>query len=102
MKEAIITEFVNFKVSETTTVEQVMLKADLLNEFQKQQDGFIDAELVKDMQENAWCLIYHFGNIEKVKAIGEKIRSSREFGEFVALVAPGSIRITLNQHFKRW
>jgi hypothetical protein len=102
MKDTIITEFVKFKVQETTTDEQIKAKADILNEFQKKQDGFIDAELVKDINENAWFLIYHYENLEKVKVIGEKMRSSKVFDEFMPLVIPGSLTVTFHHRLNRW
>ena len=38
-----ITELVKFKVSKTTTKEQLISSADIfINGFQKKQDGFID------------------------------------------------------------
>jgi hypothetical protein len=102
MKNAIVTEFVKLKVLETTTDEQLISKADILNDFQKKQDGFIDAELVKDMNENSWCFIYHYESMEKVKAIGEKMRNSRVFDEFNPLIVPGSFSVTFCQHLKKW
>ena len=102
MKTTIITESVEFKILETTTDEQLLSKADTLNDFQKKQEGFIDVELVKHIQENAWCLIYHFESMEKVKAIGEKLRNSIEFGEFVALTVPGSISVNLYHRLRNW
>jgi hypothetical protein len=102
MKNAIITEFVDFKVLETTTEEQLIGKADILNDFQKKQDGFIDVELVKNINENSWCFIYHFENMEKVKAIGEKMRNSKIFDEFTPLVVPGSLSVTFHQPLKKW
>ena len=102
MKDTIITEFVKFKVLETTTDEQLILKADILNDFQKKQDGFIDAELVKDTEENAWYFIYHYENMEKVKAIGEKMRNCKEFDEFKTLFVPGSIGVTFYPQLREW
>ena len=92
MKETIITELVKFKVLETTTEEQLISKVDILNDFQKKQDGFIDAELVKDDKENVWCFVYHYESLEKVQAIREKLRSSKVFEEFNSLIVPGSLR----------
>jgi hypothetical protein len=102
MKDTIITEFVKFKVLETTTDEQLTAKADILNDFQKKQDGFIDAELVKDVNENAWCFIYHYESLEKVKAIGEKMRNSKVFDEFIPLIKQGSLIVTFNQRLREW
>jgi hypothetical protein len=102
MKDKIITEFVNFKVLETTNVEQLISKADILNDFQKKQDGYIDAELVKGVEGNVWCLIYHYENLEKVKLIGEKMRSSRVFDEFIPLIVPGSLSVTFYHQLKKW
>ena len=102
MKNTIITEFVKMKVLETTTDEQLLLKADILNNFQKMQDGFIDSELVKDINDSSWCFIYHFENMEKVKAIGEKMRSSKVFDEINPLIVPGSFSVTFYQHWKKW
>lgn len=102
MKNSIITEFVNFKVLETTTEEQLISKADILNYFQKKLDGYIDAELVKNVKENAWCIVYHYESLEKVKVIGEKLRNSEEFGEFISLIVPGSISITFYHLLRKW
>ena len=102
MKNAIITEFVKFKVLETTTVEQLLTKVDILNDFQKKQDGYIDAELVKHVEENLWCLIYHYESMEKVKVIGEKMRSSKVFDEFMPLAVPGSVSVTFYHQLKNW
>jgi hypothetical protein len=102
MKNEVITEFVKFKVLETTTVEQLLSKADILNEFQKKLDGYIDAELVKGIEGNAWCFIYHFDSLEKVKVIGEKLRGSNVFSEFICLIIPESLNVTLNHQFKKW
>ena len=102
MKAKMITELVNFKALETTTDEQLILKVDLLNEFQKKQDGFIDAELLKDVKENAWCIIYHYESFEKLQAIGEKLRASKEFDEFISLIFPESLSITFYHQVSMW
>jgi hypothetical protein len=102
MKNSIITEFVKFKVLETTSTEQLISKTDLLDEFQKKQDGYIAAELVKQVEENAWCLIYHYESMEKVKAIGEKMRSNKVFDVFMPLIVPGSLSVTFNHQLKKW
>jgi len=102
MKATMITELVKFKVLETITDEQLELKADILNEFQKKQDGFIDAELLKDVKENAWCIIYHYESFEKVQAIGEKLRASKEFDEFISLIFPGSLSMSFYHQVSKW
>ncbi len=100
--KTIITEFVRFKVLDTTTDELLVSKADILNDFQKRQDGFIDVELVKGVKESEWYMVYHYENMEKVKAIGEKMRSSKIFDEFVPLTVPGSLNVTFYQQLKKW
>ena len=102
MKDTMITEFVKIQALETTTDEQLIAKADLLNDFQKKQDGFIDAELVKDVRENAWYIIYHYENMEKVKVIGENLRKSKEFAEFVPLLVPGSLNVSFYHQVRKW
>ena len=103
MKATTITEFVKFKVLETTSDEQLISKADLnVNGFHKNQDGFIDAELVKDVEENAWCFIFHYESLEQIMAVGEKMRQSKEFGEFIPLIVPQSISATFYDHLKKW
>ena len=103
MKETTITEFVKFKALETTTDEQLISKADLnVNGFHKMQDGFIDAELVKDVKENVWCFIFHYESLEQVMAVGDKLRKSKEFGEFIPLIVPQSISATFYNHLKKW
>lgn len=98
-----ITEFIKLNLAETVADEQMIAKSDLLiNDFMKKQDGFIDAELVKEGDKNAWSFIYHFDNIEKLKAIGEAMRKSKEFAEFITLVAPGSLSVTLHDQLRKW
>lgn len=98
-----ITEFVKLKKLETTTDKQLLSTADtLINDFWKQQDCFVDAELVKNIENNEWCFIYHFESMEKVKAIGEQMRASKEFGQFISLVNPENIKVTFNQQIKKW
>ncbi len=102
MKDTIITEFVKFKVLQTTTDDQLMSKADIFYDFQKNQDGFINAELVKDAEENVWLFIYHYESMEKVKAIGEKLRNCKEFDELKTLFESGSIGVTFCPQFRKW
>lgn len=97
------TEFVKFKVLETTTDEQLISEANShINGFQKKQDGFIDTELVKNIEENEWYFIFHYENIEKIKAVGEKMRKNKSFDQLNALIVPGSIRVTLYHHLRNW
>lgn len=98
-----VTELVKISVLEATTDEQLISKADIfINDFQKKQDGFIDVDLVKDIKENEWCFVFHYENMEKVNAIGEKMRTSKEFDDFKTLVVPGSIRLAFYNTFKKW
>lgn len=98
-----ITEFVKFKVLETTTDEQLISKADNhINDFQKKQDGFVDTELVKNVEENEWCFIFHYESLEKIKAVGEKMRNNKAFDELNALIVPGSISVTLYHQLRKW
>jgi ABC-type uncharacterized transport system substrate-binding protein len=102
MTNSIVTELVKFKVLETTSEEQLMSKAELFNEFQKKQDGFIDSEMIKDVKEDGWYFIYHYENMEKVTVIGQKLRESNAFKEFMPLLDPESLSITFHQQLKTW
>ena len=102
MKTTMITEFVKFNLQETTTNEQLFVKADSVIIFLKKQDGYINAELVKDIKENEWYFVFHFENLEKVKVIGENLRSSKEFGEFISVIVPGSLGVTLHHQLRKW
>lgn len=95
MKTTIITEFVKIEALQTTTDEQLLAKADLINDFLQKQDGFIDCELVKAMEGNIWFFIYHIENMEKLRAVGEKLRSNKLFDELNPLITAGS----MNFHF---
>ena len=98
-----MTEFVKFQVLETTTDARLLKSADaLVNGFMKTQDGYIDAELVKNEADNTWCFIYHFESPEKAKALGEKMRQSPEFRAYIALVDPASINVTFYRQMKTW
>jgi len=97
-----VTELVKFNLLETVADELLFSKADHLNDFQKAQEGFCDVELVKNISENTWCFIYHYDSLEKVKVIGEKLRSSTIFDEFNKLIVPGSLSVTFHQQLKKW
>lgn len=102
MKNFKITELVKFQVKETTTEEQLLTAADFLNKFQEKQEGYLDAELIKGVAENEWYLVYHYEDMEKVKAIGEKMRSNKVFDEFMPLTVPVSVSVTFYQQIKKW
>lgn len=98
-----VTELVRFRLLETADDAQLMLKADnMMNAFMKKQDGYSGSELVKDVEGNGWCFIYHFENLEQVKAVGVNMRSNNEFNEFFSLTVPGSITVTLHNQFGKW
>ncbi len=102
MKTTVITEFVKIEALQTTTSEQLLTKADLINSFLQKQDGFLDAELIKAMEGNIWYFIYHIKNMEKLKAVGEKLRASRLFDEITPLIVPGSMSVTFFSQVKNW
>jgi hypothetical protein len=103
MKNTIITEFVNFKVLETTTNEQLLCKAGIfINDFLKKQNGFVDAELAKDVEGNARCFTIHYKSFEMMKAIVEKMRNCKEFDEFKSVIVPGSIGVTFQHQLSKW
>ena len=102
METKIITELVQFKVLDTTTDEQIVTAVNNLNEFQKKQDGFLDAELVKDVKVNSWCIIYHYENFEMVQAIGAKLRSNKVFSDFTSLILPESLSISFYHLLEKW
>ena len=91
-----------FKVLDTTTDEQIVTAINNLNEFQKTQDGFLDAELVKDVNVSSWCIIYHYENFEKVQAIGAMLRSNKVFSDFTSLILPESLSISFYHQLKKW
>ena len=102
MKNTMITEFVKIELLQTTTEEQLLNKADLINEFLQKQDGFIDSELVKAFEGNTWYFIYHIENVEKLRVVGEKIRSVKLFNELNPLITPGSMSVTFYNQVKKW
>jgi len=102
MKTGIITEFVKIEALQTTTDEQLMEKSGIINAFLQKQDGFIDAELVKAVEGNIWYFVYHIENFEKLKAVGEKLRSNKMFDNINPLVVPGSLNVSFYQQLKKW
>lgn len=102
MKTTVITEFVKIETLQTTTSEQLLTKAEVINSFLQKQDGFMDAELIKAMEGNIWYFIYHIENMEKLKAVGEKLRSSKLFDEITPLIVPGSMSVTFFSQVKNW
>lgn len=102
METKIITELVQFNALDTTTDEQIVNAVNSLNEFQKMQDGFLDAELAKDVKENSWRIIFHYENFEKVQAIGALLRSNKVFFDFTSLVVPESLKISFYHQLRKW
>jgi hypothetical protein len=102
MKDTIITEFVKIEVLQTTTEEQLLSKADIINGFLQNQDGFIDAEVVKAVEGFIWYFIYHIENFEKLRSVGEKLRNSKLFDEITPLIVPGSLNVTFFHQLKKW
>lgn len=102
MKSNVITELLKIEALPGTTTEQVVEKADVINSFISQQDGFIDSELVRAVEGNTWYFIYHIENIEKLKAVGEKIRNQGLFGEIFPLIEPDSMKVSFYQKVKTW
>jgi superfamily I DNA and/or RNA helicase len=102
MKTTIITEFVKIEALQTTTDEQLLAKADLINDFLQKQDGFIDSELVKALEGNTWYFLYHIENMEKLRVVGEKLRSSKLFDELTPLTVAGSMSVSFFGQIKRW
>ena len=70
--------------------------------FLQKQDGFIDAELVKAVDGNVWYFIYHIESMEKLKAVGEKLRSSKMFDHITPLIVPGSLSVSFFEQTKKW
>lgn len=78
MKNTIISEFVKVKALQTTTDEQLLSKADVfITNFLQKQDGFMEAQLEKNMEGNEWCFIIYYESMEKVRVVVEKIRNSK-------------------------
>lgn len=102
MKANIITEFVRVEALQTTTDDQLLAKAEIINQFIQKQDGFIDAELVKAMDGNVWFFIYRIENFEKLKTVGEKLRAMKLFDEITPLIEPGSMSVSFYQQLKNW
>jgi len=102
MKTTTITELLKIEVLPATTAEQLLSKANLINEFLQKQDGFIDAELVKAVEGNIWYFIYHIENMEKLRVVGEKLRNSKLFDEIIPLIVPGSMSVTFYAQQKTW
>mgnify|MGYP001822852480 CR=1 FL=1 len=102
METKTITELVQFEALETTTDEQIVSAVDRLNQFQKAYEGFLDAEVARDMKENSWRIIFHYENFEWVQEIGSHLRSSREFVDFNSLIVSESLKIFFGQQLKNW
>lgn len=102
MKTTIITEFVKIEALQTTTNEQLLAKVNLINDFLQNQDGFIECEFVKAMEGNTWFLIYHIENMEKLRAVGEKLRSNKLFDELIPLITKGSMNFSFFNQVKKW
>lgn len=102
METTTITEFVQFEKLETTTDEQLIDAVNRLNKFQGKQDGYLDAEIARNMKDDSWSIIFHYEDMEKVQAIGATLRSSQEFMDFSSLIVTDSLRISFCRQLKTW
>jgi hypothetical protein len=102
MKNTMITELVKLDVLPSTTNDLVLTKAKIINDFLQNQDGFIDAELVKAVEGNTWYLIYHIENMEKLRAVGEKLRSNKLFDELSPILVEGSMNFYFFNQVEKW
>lgn len=103
MKTSRITEIVMFQPNESASEAELLEKADkLVGGFQKKETGFIDAELVKNVSDNKWCIIYHYQSMADVDAIGKTIRNTEAFKAFAALTLPDSISVSFYQYKLDW
>lgn len=100
MKETRITEFVEISLPETTTVEQFTEKAENFAAFLQKQNGYIDGEMAKAPEGNQWRFVFHFESMEKVRAIGEKMRAGREFGEFKSVIT--GFGVSFFEQVRKW
>lgn len=102
MKNNAFTEFVKIETLQSTTNEELINTANIINEFLQQQDGFIDAELVKALDGNIWYFIYHIENFEKLKAVGEKLRNNKLFDLLTPLIVPESMNVSFYNRISNW
>lgn len=102
MENKTIIEFVKFEILQEVTPEQLEAKADLVNAFLSKQDGFIDCELVKSVENNCCYLVYHIENKEKLRMVGEKVRALKLFDEFNPIIVPGSMGFSFFSRLKKW
>jgi hypothetical protein len=102
MNNKMITELVRIEVLPSTTEEQILSKVNMINDFLQNQDGFIDCELVKEMEGNVWLLIYHIENMEKLRAVGQKLRSNKLFDELIPIITTGSMNFSFFNLSKKW
>lgn len=98
--KTIITEFVEISLPETTTVEQFTEKAECFVAFLRKQEGYLDGEMVRAPECNNWRFIFHFESMEKVKAIGEKMRASSEFAAFKTVIA--GFGVSFFEQVRKW
>ncbi len=101
METPIITEFIQFDALGTTTDEQILNTVRQLSRFQREYEGFLDAEIAKDITNNSWHIIFHYKNFEWVQAIGSHLRSSREFVEFKSQIVSDSLDIAFGQQLEK-
>ncbi len=103
MENKTITEIVTFQiklgVAEENTIEII---DDVVNNFHKKQEGFINGELVKGEKENEWSMIYHYQSMENIKAVGEKIAQGTEMDKFKEIVMPESVKLQFLKQILSW
>lgn len=102
MNTEIITELIEIKLLDSTKRDELLLKANEINTFLQNEDGFIRAELIKNIESNVWYFVYHFENFEKLKAVGVKLRSNKMFEGIKLLIVPDSMNVSFYEQIEKW
>ena len=102
MNTKIITELIEIKLLDSIKKDELLLKANEINTFLKNEDGFIRAELIKEIESNVWNFVYHFENFEKLKAVGAKLKSNKMFEGIKQLSVPDSMNVSFYEQIEIW
>lgn len=93
-------EILEFKFIPTIQDEEILIKINAtIEKFHKKQDGFIDAEVLKNTSEKLWYLILHYKSIANIKNSAENLKVSAEIDALKRIVVPDTIKISLTEMF---
>ena len=98
-----ITEIIAFEMREKTSKDQMIHQLDtVVHEFHKNQDGYVDMELVSDYSNQQWQMIIHYQSMDDIEKVKMNMPQSKALNDFRELIIPETMKVSFHEQHERW